>query len=107
MNTDNSKSNEQHEFSLNLSQSSDLRSSNKHVAVQNLSVYYTWKNTRQQSKNNKHKIIAPAWKDEFELPDSSYSVSDNQDFIKDVIKRHETLPINHPIYIYINRINKD
>ena len=25
----------------------DFRSSNKHVALQNLSVYYTWKNVRQ------------------------------------------------------------
>ena len=54
----------------------DLRSSNKHVALQNVSIYYPWKNIRKQYKNNKLKIIAPAWNDEFELEDSSYSVSD-------------------------------
>ena len=31
----------------------DLRSSNKHVLLQNLSICYTWKNMRQQYKNNK------------------------------------------------------
>ena len=82
MNTENSKTNEPHKFVLNLSQRLDLKSSNKHVALQNLSNYYTWKNIRQQYKNNKLKIIAPIWNDEFELPDSSYSVSDIQDYIK-------------------------
>ena len=49
-----------------------FRSLNKHVALQNLSIYYTWKNIRQQYKNKKLKIIAPAWNDEFELPGCSY-----------------------------------
>ena len=30
----------------------------------------------KQHKNNKVKIIAPIWNDEFELPDSSFSVSE-------------------------------
>ena len=46
MNTENSKTSEPHKYVLNLSQSLDLRSSNKHGALQNLSVYYTWKNIR-------------------------------------------------------------
>ena len=33
---------------------------------------------RTQYKNNKLKIIAPPWNDEFELTDGSYSVSDIQ-----------------------------
>ena len=36
----------------------DLRSSNKHAALQNLSIYYTWRNIRKQNKNNQLKIIA-------------------------------------------------
>ena len=40
-NTENSKTNEPNKFVLNLSQRLDLRSSNKHVALQNLSIYYT------------------------------------------------------------------
>ena len=50
-------------------------------------------------------MIAPAQHDEFELADSSYSVSDIQDYIKYIIKKHETLPANPPIRIYIDRIN--
>ena len=74
MNTENSKTNEPHKFVFNLSQKLDLRRSNKHVALQNLSIYYMWKNVRKQHKNNKLKIIAPTWNDELGLSDSSYSV---------------------------------
>ena len=59
MNMENSETNEPHKIVLNLSQRLDLRSSNKNVALQNLSVYYTWKNIRKHYKNNKLKIIAP------------------------------------------------
>ena len=59
MNTENSKTNKPHKFVLNLSQRLDLRSSNKHVALHNLCIYYTWKNIRKQYKNNKLEIIAP------------------------------------------------
>ena len=37
--------------------------------------------------------------------DSSYSVSDTQDYIKYIIKKHETLTAVPPIHAYINRIN--
>ena len=74
MNTENSKTNEPHKFVFNLSQKLDLRRSNKHVALQNLSIYYMRKNVRKQHKNNKLKIIAPTWNDELGLSDSSYSV---------------------------------
>ena len=78
MNTENNKKNEPHKFVLILPERLNLRSSNKHVALQNLSNYSTWKNIRKQYKNNKLKIIAPTWNDEFELLDGSYSVSDIQ-----------------------------
>ena len=67
MNTENSKTNESHNFVLNLSQKPDLESLNRHVTLQNLSIYYTWKNTRKQYKNNKLKVISPTWNDDFEL----------------------------------------
>ena len=69
VNMENGKSNEPHKLVFNLSQRLDLRSSDKHVDFQNLSIYYTWKNIRKQYKNNKLKIIASTWNDEFELPD--------------------------------------
>ena len=43
---------------LDLSESLELRSSNKHVALQNPSIYYTWKNLKQQFEYNQVKIIA-------------------------------------------------
>ena len=59
INTGNSKAEELRKFVFNLSQRSDLRSSDKHVALQNLSIYCAWKNIRKHYENNKLKIIAP------------------------------------------------
>ena len=70
-----------------MSQILDLRSSDKHVALQNLSIYYKWKNIRKQYKNNKLKIIVSTYNDEFELPDGSYSVSNIEDYIEFIIKK--------------------
>ena len=56
-----------------MSQRSDLKNLNKHVALQNLSIYYTWENVIQKYKNNKLKIIAPTWNYGFELQNGSYS----------------------------------
>ena len=104
-NTENSKTNEPHKFFLNLSQRLGLRSLNKHVALQNLSMNYTWKNIRKQYKNSKLMIIAPTWNDDFELPDGSYPVSDIQDYIEYIIKKHEKLIKIPTIHVYVNRIN--
>ena len=105
MNAVNSKTSESHKFVLNLSQRLDLRSSDKLVALQNLCIYYTWKNIRKQYNNNKLKIIAPTWNDEFELPDGFYSVSDIQDYIEFIIKKHKTLTTIPPTHVYISIIN--
>ena len=48
INTENSKTSQPDKFVLRLSQRLDLRSSNKRIALQNMSIYYTWKNIRQQ-----------------------------------------------------------
>ena len=50
-------------------------------------------------------MIAPIWKDEFELPDGSNSVSYIQHYIEYIIKKHEILTTVPPINVYINRIN--
>ena len=65
MNTETSKTNELYKIVLVLSQRLDLRSSDKFVALQNLSIYYMWKSIRQEHKNNKLKILAPTCNDEF------------------------------------------
>ena len=105
MNKEKSKTNESHNFVLNLSQRLDLISSdNQLVILQNLSIFYMWKIIRKQYKNNKLVIIAPKCNDEFELPSGSYSVLDIQDCIKFIIENHDTLTTIPPINVYINTI---
>ena len=48
MNPENSKTNESHKSVLNLPQKLDLAISNKYVARQNLSIYYTWNKIKKQ-----------------------------------------------------------
>ena len=62
-------------------------------------------NIAKHHKNNNLKVIAQTWSYEFELPDGSYSLSDIQDYIEYIIKKHETLATVPPIHVYINRIN--
>ena len=76
VNTENSKTNEPHKFRLVLADKLNLKDPNKSMALANLSIYYTWKNIKSAYNNNKFKISAPTWNDEFDLPDKSYSVSD-------------------------------
>ena len=94
MNTENSKTNASHKLVLNLSQRLDLWSSDKHVSLQNLFIYYTWKNVRQKYKSNKLKIIVPTWNDSVRYS-GLYQVH---------YKKHETLTTNPLIHINTNRI---
>ena len=56
------------------------------MALANLSIYYTLKNTKSEYKNNKFKISTPTWNDIFDLPDGSYSICDIQDYFEFIIK---------------------
>ena len=53
--------------------------------------------------NNKSKISAPTWNDKFELPDGSYSVSDIQDYIEYILKKHRENIDNPSVKIFINK----
>ena len=59
---------------------------------------------KKSYNNNTFKISAPAWNEEFELADGSYSVSDIQDYFDNILKKHETVTDNPSIRIYINKI---
>ena len=85
---------------MDLTDKLNLKNPNKNMALANLSIYYTWKNIKFEYKNNKFKISAPTWDYTFDLPDSSYSISDIQDYFEFIIKKHETLTENPPIQIY-------
>ena len=82
MNSENSKTSKPHILISKLTNKLDLRIGEKIIALSNLSIYYTWKNIKNSYKNNKFKISAPTWNDEFELPDGWYSVSDSQDYFE-------------------------
>ena len=79
MNSENSITSDPQRLSLNLTDKINLKRNYKYVALSNLSIYYTWKSIKKSYKNNKFKISAPKWDEEFELPNGSYSVSDIQD----------------------------
>ena len=87
MNSENSKTPKPHVLILKLTNKLDLRVGKKVIALSNLSVYYTWKNTKSSYNNNKFKTSAPTWNDEFELPDGSYSVSVIQDYFEYILKK--------------------
>ena len=85
MDSENSRTSEYHVLVLKLTNKLDLRRGQKTVALSNLSIYYTWKNVKSSYNNNKFKISAPTWSEEFELPDGSYSVSDIQDYFEYIL----------------------
>ena len=82
MNSENSITSDPQRLSLNLTDKINLKRNYKYVALSNLSIYYTWESIKKSYKNNKFKISAPTWIEEFELPNGSYSVSDIQDYYK-------------------------
>ena len=88
MNSENSKTSMLHVLTLKLTSKLDLRLGEKVIALSDLSIYYIWRNIKSSYSNNKCKISAPTWNDEFELPDGSYSVSDIQDYFKYILKKH-------------------
>ena len=88
---------------LNLTNKIDLRSE-KTVALSNLSIYNTWKKIKSSYKNNKYKISAPTWSEEFNLPDGSYSITDIQNYFKYILKKHGGNVDNLSIIIYVNKI---
>ena len=104
MNSENSKTSKPHVLTLKLTSKLDLRIGEKVIALSNLSIYYTWRNIKSSYNNNKFKISAPRWNDEFELPDGSYSVSDIQDYFKYILKKHGENTNKPSVQIYVNKI---
>ena len=72
MNSENSKTSKPHILKLGLTDKIDLRLDKKLLSSYN---------------NNKFKISASTWNEEFELPDGSYSVSDIQDYFEYIMKK--------------------
>ena len=104
MNSENSKTSKMHVLILKLTNKLNLRIGETTIALSFLSVYYTWKNIKSSYNNNKFKISAPTWNDEFELPDGSYSISDIQDYFEYILKKHGEDIDKPSVQIYVNKI---
>ena len=86
MNFENSITSDPQRLLLNLSDKINLKRSVKYVALSNLRIYYTCKNIHKSYTNNKYKISALIWNQEFELFNESYFVSDVHDYFKYILK---------------------
>ena len=93
MNSENSKTSDPHRLLLNLSDKTNLKRSDKYVALSSLNIYHKWENIKKSYKNNKFNITTLTLNEEFELPDGSYSVSDIQDYFKYILKKTRHLLI--------------
>ena len=67
MNTENSKTNEEHKFKLDLTDKLNLKNPKKNMPLANLNIYNTWKNMKSKYNNNKFKISASTWDDTFDF----------------------------------------
>ena len=88
MNSENSKTSKPYILELKLTDKLDLRVDKKVIALSNLSIHYTWNNIKSSYNNNKFKMSAPTWNEEFTLADGSYSISDIQDYFEYILKKH-------------------
>ena len=61
MNSKNSKTSDPDRLLLNFTDKTNLKRSDKYIALSNLRIYCTWKNIKKSCKNNKFKISAPKW----------------------------------------------
>ena len=80
MNSGNGKTSDPHRLLINLSDKINLKRSDIYLTLLNLSIFYTWKNTKISYESSKFKISFPTWNEEFELPDGSSYVSDVEDY---------------------------
>ena len=103
INSENSRTSEYNVLVLKLIDILDLRNQ-KSVALSNLSNSDTWKNIKSSYNNNRFKISAPTWSDEFVLPDTLYLISDIQDYFEYTLKKHNENVDNPSIRIYVNKI---
>ena len=104
MNSENSKTPKPSILILKLTNKLNLRFSEKVIVLSNLCIYYTWKNIKSSYNNNKFKVSTPIWRGKFELPDGSYSISDIQDYLEHILKKHGEDIDKSPVQIYVNEI---
>ena len=74
MNSENTKASDLHRLLLNLSDKINLKKRWICYFIK-LSIYYAWKNITKSYKNNKSKLLALTWNEEFAIPKDILSIS--------------------------------
>ena len=61
INSENSETSDLQRLILNRTDKTNLKMSNKHVALSNISITIHWKTLKKSNKNNTLKMPAPKW----------------------------------------------
>ena len=81
MNSKNSKTSDPHRLLINLLDKINVTRERINMLLHQ-TLTYTWKSIKKLYKNNKFKISAATWSEEFELHDGLYSESDIRDYFE-------------------------
>ena len=103
-NSKNSGTFDPHRLLLNLTSKIKLRRSDKYVDLSNLSIYYTGKNIKKSYKNNKSKILAPTWTEDFNYLMDHILYQIFKIILNISLKKHRENTDNPSIRIYVNRM---
>ena len=102
INSKNRKNSDPHRLLLNLLEKLNLKRSDRYLSLSDFSIYYTWKNIKELCKNNKYKISAPTWNEEWI---KSWTVFCNS-YLRlfwIYLKEHGEKTDNLSIRIYVNK----
>ena len=76
MNSENSETNESKKLFYEFNDRFNVKNPSKNIALANVSIYYTWKSIKPACDNNKFKISASTWNNEFDFPNGSFYITD-------------------------------
>ena len=102
MDSENSKTSDFHRLLRSLSDKINLKSTNKNVALSNLSTYYSWKHMKKSYKNNKFKMSIGLKKLNYLMDYIVYEIF--KITLKISLRKHETVTNNPSIVICVNKI---
>lgn len=103
MNSENRKTSDIHRLRLSHMDRISLPSGDNHVALLDLSIYYTWKNIKTTFENNQFRNLETILNEKFELSVGSQSVSDIQIYFEYILRKHVTVTDQPPVQIHVNK----
>ena len=74
MNSKNSKTSKPHVLILHFTDKLDLTRGGNRISLSILSIYYKWKNIKSLHNNNKFKISAQTWNDNYPMDHILYQI---------------------------------